>query len=145
MERKDIPMHLKKVNARIAILEAKKAPRYETDNKYIPNMGYVEELPTKRDCAKALAFIKNRCASELESARELGLKDSDVEADVTYLGYLPEVWKSDIQKRVDTINDEELLEKLKNAREVLMKYRSKEDIAMENIEYITETLNRIAA
>lgn len=143
MERKDIGKNLKIVNARIELLESQKLPRYNTENKYIPSMGYVSELPTKRDCAKALSLIKNKCASEFEAAKELGINDCEIELDVNYLGFFQEIWKEDIKQRLNWIIREEILSKLKDAKQVMLKYRTEEDILQENLDYIMETLNNL--
>jgi hypothetical protein len=143
MEIKDIPKHLTSVNKRIDDLESTKQTIYETRNKYIPSMGFVAEFETKRECAKALALIKSKFFAELESAKELGLTEEEVAGDSTFLGFTYSVWKEDIQAKIEELKREEQLYKLRHAKEVLLRHRSKSDTLKANLDDIEKTLAKL--
>lgn len=143
MNDKEVSKNLKTVIARLAQLATEKAPQYETCNKYVPTIGYVSEMETKRECAKALSLVRNKCVSELASAEILGMSADEVEDDINFMGFSYEVWQSDIQKRVDELRKEETIAKLEKAKAVLTKYLSAEEKFAIDLESITEAINRV--
>ena len=145
IERKDVRDNLKKVKTAIESLQKKnkKAPLYETATKYIPNLGYVAELPTLRECAKALSFVQSKFTNETTAAADLGLDEEDIQEEQNYLGFDLETWKSDIQKRVDQLKDEATMEKLIEAETKLKKHRSSDDIFADDMEGIADILGKI--
>lgn len=143
MKKEDLSKNLKAINAKIATVEGIEIPDYKTATKFIPNIGYVAEISTLRECAKALSKINKQFKSEIDSANELGIDESDIVADTNYLGYKKEVWVSDLQKRVSELKNEELLIKLNKAKSTLMKHRSEEDIFNEDMDEISDILNTL--
>jgi hypothetical protein len=145
MDRKDIRENLKKVQSAIAALEKKnkKAPCYETATKHIPAIGYVSEIPTLRECAKALSFVQSKFTNETTAAAELGLAEADIQEEQSYLGFDFETWKSDIQKRVEQLKDESQMEKLQAAEQKLKKHRSADDIFADDMEGMDDLLGSI--
>jgi hypothetical protein len=140
MERKELLGKLKAVNAKISEIESAEPVVYATACKFIPKAGYVHELESKRDCAKALAIVKENFSVETSAAEELGLSFDDIKEDTNFLGFKLDVWKSDIQKRVAELTQLETLEKLEVAKEKLMKHRSAEDIFNEDMDSIGDVL-----
>jgi len=143
MKREDLRKGIKAVTAQISKVENAEEVEYKTSTKFIPNLGYVADLPTLRDCAKALTRINKHFEAETESATELGIEADEIAADTNYLGHRQKVWLSDIQKRVDELKRETELEKLYKAKETLMKHRSKEDIFAEDMEDIAGILGKL--
>lgn len=138
----EIPEYLKIVEERINIIN-NTSFNYETENKFIPSIGYVYEIPNKKECAKALAFVKTKCASQLEAADELGISREEIEADVKYLGYNIDKWRNDIQIRVQEISLEKELSDLNTARALLLKNRTLNDTIIAEIELVTIKLARL--
>ena len=138
IKRDEVRDNLKKVQSAIEALENKnkKAPLYETAAKYIPNIGYVAEIPTLRECAKALSFVQSKFTSETTAASELGIEETDIQEEQNYLGFDLETWKSDIQKRVSELKDAAMMEKLATAEAKLKKHRSADDIFADDMEDI---------
>lgn len=138
IKRDEVRENLKKVQSAKEALEKKnkKAPLYETVAKYIPNIGYVAEIPTLRECAKALAFVQSKFTNENTAATELGIDETDIQEEQNYLGFDLETWKSDIQKRVAQLKDEAMMEKLATAEAKLKKHRSADDIFADDMEDI---------
>jgi len=143
MKREELASKLKGVRAKIAEINAKEAPVYATSSKYIPNIGYVAEIPTLRECAKALAKVKRYFNAETEEAAALGIDESEIAADSNYLGHKLAVWQKDIQARVDELKDAELLTKLEAAEKTLSKHRTQDDIFNEDMESIGDVLASI--
>ena len=138
IKRDEVRDNLKKVQSAKEALEKKnkKSPLYETATKYIPNIGYVAEIPTLRECAKALAFVQSKFTNETTAASELGIEETDIQEEQNYLGFDLETWKSDIQKRVAQLKDEAMMEKLVTAEAKLKKHRSADDIFADDMEDI---------
>ena len=136
--RDEVRLNLKKVQDAKQALEKKnkKAPSYATTTKYIPYLGYVAELATLRECAKALAHVQSKFTNENAAASELGIEETDIQEEQNYLGFDLETWKSDIQIRVSQLKDVAMMEKLTNAETKLKKHRSADDIFQDDMEDI---------
>lgn len=143
MEKKELLGKLKAVKAKIEELEGQEPVVYATCCKFIPKIGYVHEIATKRDCAKALTIVQENFSSEDAAALELGLLPEEIAVESNFLGYKLDVWKSDIQKRVDEIKKIEKIEKLEIAKETLMKHRSADDIFNEDMDGISDVLDEL--
>lgn len=143
--REQVRENLKKVQAAKEELakKNKKAPVYETATKYIPAVGYVAQIPTLRECAKALAFVQSQFSNEDTAASELGLEESEIQEEQNYLGFDLETWKSDIQTRVNQLKDEALAESLDEAEAKLKKHRSADDVFADDMDGIDSILSKI--
>jgi len=140
MERKELSAKLKAINAKIEEIESAEEVVYATANKFIPSVGHVHQIQTKRDCAKALTIVNKQFSTENEAAKELGLTDADIQSETNYLGFKKEVWVSDLQKRVNELTQAETLAKLENAKKTLMKHRTADDIFSEDMDSISDVL-----
>ena len=143
MTKVELSTKLKQVRKRITELKEKEAPVYVTGNKYIPSHGYVADIPTLRECAKALATVKKAFSTESEEATELGLTDADIAAETNYLGFKLTAWQKDIQNRVTELKDADMLVKLENAEATLSKHRTADDIFNEDVESIGDVLDSL--
>ena len=143
MKKEELSLKLKAVRNKIKELKAIEAPVYATQNKFIPSIGYIFDIETLRDCAKALSIVKKYFSSEVEEASELGISEKDLAADSNYLGHKLSVWQKDIQNRVTEIKNDDMLEKLEVAEKTLMKHRTGDDIFNEDMENIGDVLDLV--
>ena len=143
MKREELNARLKSVNAKIKELQIIEEPEFKTQNSFIPKIGFVHEIETLNECAKALTLIKKRLESVESSADELGLTKDEIKGNNKYLGHTIETWKNDLQKKVDEIKRINLLEKLNLAKGVLMKHRTEDDIFQDDMESIEDVLGLI--
>lgn len=139
MKKSELSAKLKAIKTKISEIENADEPVYKTANKFLPNIGHISEIETLKDCVKALSKINKQFDVDSTSASVLGINVETLSSN-KYFGFSQKDWQSDIQTRVAVLKNEELLNKLKNAEEVLKKHRSEEDVFNEDMESISDVL-----
>lgn len=115
---------------------------YATQNKHLPGVGYISEIQSFTDLAKAHAEITKRSTNDLTaSIAALGLKEEEMpEETVKILGFKPKTWFNDINKRLAQLRTENRLEKLIKAEAALTKHLSDDDVFAMDTEGIDSLL-----
>jgi hypothetical protein len=140
MKREDLSVNLKKMKTKVAELKAKRQPSYVTCGKYINGVGYVKDLETLRECAKALKVINNHFDSEVSGIDEIGIEANEIKNDQNFLGFQREEWIADLKNRVAVLRDSMLLANLEKSISKLSKHRSSDDIFAEDTDGMDDLL-----
>lgn len=131
MQRSEVKTKLAEVRKAIAEIESNEdeVVAYATQNKHLPGIGYISEIESFAELAKAHNEITKKSTNDLTSSiKALGLTDSEQpEETIKILGFKPKTWLNDINKRLVELRTEIRLEKLKQAEKVLSNNLSSDD------------------
>jgi hypothetical protein len=141
MKREELVPKLKSITAEISRLENLTQHDYRTRNKYVDKFGFIHELSTQEECAKVYKTIKTHFDEMSDVSLELDIDIDEVKEKANYMGYNLDVWKSDVQARINELRTDIKIEKLYNAQEVLKKHRSEDDIFNDDIDSISDVLS----
>jgi len=131
MQRSEVKTKLAAVKKAIAEIESNEdeVVAYATSNKHLPGVGYIHEIDSYTELAKAHNEITKKSTNDLSaSVTALGLTDTEQpEETVKILGFKPKTWFSDINKRLTELRTIHKLAKLKQAESTLSKHLSSDD------------------
>jgi hypothetical protein len=130
MERKEVKSKLSLIKKAIKeIEETEDFSSYITKDKYLPGVGYINEIDSISELIKAHKEVKSKSSDDFtDSIKELGLAEEEIpESKIRILGFKPEHWMKDINTRLSEIRNKTRLEKLKAAEKALTKHLSEDD------------------
>ena len=125
IKREELLSKREEVLGRIKNLEAEVKSTRFISNRYYEGYGMVENMD-KDTLVAAFADLKNRMTAGSDALSELGFGKDALE-DETYLGFTFDEWSQDFQTRAKQIRNEEKIEKLYAAIDIIEDNLSEED------------------
>lgn len=125
IKREELLCKREEVLERIKNLEAEVKSTRFISNRYYEGYGMVENMD-KDTLVAAFADLKSRMTSGSNALSELGFGKDELE-DETYLGFTFAEWSQDFQTRAKQIRNEEKIEKLYTAVDIMEDNLSEED------------------
>ena len=138
IKREELLSKREEVLGRIKNLEAEVKFTRFISNRYYEGYGMVENMD-KDTLVAAFADLKNRMTSGNNALSELGFGKDALE-DETYLGFTFSEWSQDFQTRAKQIRNEEKIEKLYAAIDIIEDNLSEEDRFSLNMKAVEELL-----
>ena len=151
MKKEEVLSNLEKVESRLTFIETNKRTRaYISISKHINGVGSINDLSEMSELVEAKKVVdSNFKQSDYEKVvADLGLTDDEV-SELTgstvkrFLGLTKDEWDTDFQTKLGEIREETEISKLREAKEILTKYLSSDDMFKKDTKNIESLISNL--